>query len=175
MILKINKEQLDEMIEMQRQLDKYIMDKQGVEYSCEVSDKIRLALFVELGELFNELPNIFKYWKPNAIDKRDKALVEYVDCLHFAMSLHYFCHDDGLELGTLTLHEDCAYKNLDEILDYIFIIDTSSYHPSNLLSEILNLGHYLGFTWEEIYETYIKKNKINYDRQVNVKEYIANE
>lgn len=173
--MKINKEQLDEMINMQRQLDKYIMDKQGIEYTDEVSDKIRLALFVELGELFNELPSIFKHWKPNAVDDRAKALVEYVDCLHFAMSLHYFYSDDGLELGTLTLHEDCAYKNLDEILDYIFIIDTSLYHPSNLLSEVLNLGCYLGFTWDEVYNTYIEKNKINYDRQVNVKEYIASE
>lgn len=172
--MKINKEQLDEMIEMQRQLDKYIMDKQGVEYTDEVSDKVRLALFVELGELFNELPSIFKYWKPNAVDNHDNALVEYVDCLHFAISLHYFNYDDEVELCTFPLHGQCAYKNLNEILDYIFIIDTDMYHPSNLLSEILNLGHYLGFTWEEVYNTYIEKNKINYDRQVNVKEYIAN-
>lgn len=173
--MKINLEQLNEMIEMQRQLDKYIMDKQGVEYTDEASDKIRLALFVELGELFNELPSIFKYWKPNAIDKRDKALVEYVDCLHFTMSLHYFNCDDEAKLYTLALHKDCVYKNLDEILDCIFVIDKSAYHQSNLLSEILNLGHYLGFTWEEVYSTYIEKNKINYDRQVNVKEYIAGE
>lgn len=174
--MKINLEQLNEMIKMQRQLDKYIMDKQGVEYDNSITKKIKLALFVELGELFNELPSSFKYWKPNAVDNRDKALVEYVDCLHFAMSLHYYRNDeivtDELKMFEYYNYNSSSYKNIPDIMDSLFYIDLSS--KENLLEGILLLGGYLGFTWEEIYETYIKKNKINYDRQVNVKEYMNN-
>ena len=41
----------------------------------------------ELGELMNELPTYFKYWKKTSADNKEKALEEYVDCLHFAVSL----------------------------------------------------------------------------------------
>lgn len=174
--MKINLEQLNEMIEMQRQLDEYIMDKQGVEYDTHIAEKISLALFVELGELFNELPSGFKYWKPNAVDNRDKALVEYVDCLHFAMSLHYY-KDDEIATDNLKMFEHNntnLYENISNIMDSLFHIDPYCNIYTSLLEGILLLGSRLGFTWEEIYKTYIKKNKINYDRQINVKEYMNN-
>ena len=33
------------------------------------------------------------------------------------------------------------------------------------IKKLFALGHRFGFTWDEIYEMYLKKNKINHERQ----------
>ena len=170
--LKIILEQLNEMIEMQKELDKYIMDKQGISYSDVIKDKIKIALFVELGELMNEFPTHFKYWKPNAKDNRDKGLVEFVDCMHFTMSLFYHGGYETKDTAGVVKIVDC-FCNLPHVpkTQLKDIFDEYD-HYNVLLIELLKLGHGLGFTWEEIYNAYIEKNKVNYDRQVNVEEYV---
>lgn len=164
--MNFNEKQLIEMLEMQKSLDKYIMDNHNIEYNEETAEKVELALLVELGELLNELPSHFKYWKPNVDNNKEAALEEFADCMCFAMSLHNY-------------HEANNTFITDEELDLnanMFVVCTSIFlGAESLLSRLLILGNNLGFTWEEIYESYMKKNKINYERQVSNESYINKE
>ena len=80
-------EQLKELLEMQRVLDEAILKEQGIVWDEKIEEQTKVALFVELGELMNEMPTKFKHWKKTVVDNREKALIEYADALHFALSL----------------------------------------------------------------------------------------
>ena len=49
-------EQLKELLEMQRVLDEVILKEHGNIYDEKIADQMKIALFVELGELMNEMP-----------------------------------------------------------------------------------------------------------------------
>lgn len=153
-------EQLKELLEMQRVLDENILREKGItEYPLE---NMKIALFVELGELMNEFPTKFKHWKSTAVDNREKGLEEFVDCLHFALSLanHYRydveCFDEYQQL-----YDDSAYSYFDLLTSIIEEFDYCKF------VRLFALGNKLGFSWEEIYNAYKKKNEINYERLRN--------
>ena len=157
-------EQLKELLEMQRVLDESIFKEHWItEYPKE---NMQIALFVELGELMNELPTWFKHWKKSAVDNREKALVEYVDCLHFALSLtnnekEWFDKD-------LSLSPDIYDYNSHQIT-LIAEMRTSAIMKNIIqfegnLSYLFGLGVKLGFEWDEIYKAYKDKNAVNYER-----------
>ena len=155
-------EQLKELLEMQKTLDTNIFKQKGIkDYPLE---NMKIALFVELGELMNELPTHFKHWKATAVDNREKALVEYVDCLHFALSVTY--HQNLYNTNDMMkkwhdyeeLSKEADEYAITEILENIVTSRLTKLH------HLLILGNKLGFTWEEIYEAYKKKNQINYER-----------
>ncbi|HFK2719144.1 TPA: dUTP diphosphatase, partial [Escherichia coli] len=71
---------------MQRVLDDHIeQEHPRVEGEDRLTKKI-LSLHIEIGEMANELPEIFKFWS-NKKNDYDKALKEYVDGLHFLLSI----------------------------------------------------------------------------------------
>ncbi len=154
-----------EMLKLQRGLDDRILD--GREYPLY---EMRLALNVELGEMMNEMPTVFKHWKKTAVDSRDKALVEAVDCVHFWLSL--WLSMDGKRVS------ERKYARLAKELSDLFVsaqethsglsvqkhaINTFSSPMSNLPLLICSLG----FGFDEIYEGYLAKNKVNHERQDN--------
>lgn len=160
--------QLKELLEMQQLLDYAIFTKKGIkEYPVQ---SMRIALFVELGEMMNEFPTHFKHWKSTAKDDREKGLVEFVDSLHFALSLSNY------EKVQLELEKNQAYLEYD-MLDHDFQIDkyelmwllpdVVKYRGAQRLHYLLMIGKYFGFTWDEIYNAYIEKNKVNYERIKN--------
>lgn len=158
-------EQLKELLQMQKVLDDNIFKVKGItKYPY---DNMAIALLVELGELMNELPTKFKHWKTTAVDNREKALVEYVDCLHFALSITYYQNvypNDTVMINWLD-YDRCRANfedySLFEILENIVCSRVAK------LEYLLALGNKLGFTWEEIYNSYIEKNKVNYVRLKN--------
>jgi len=156
-------DQLKEMLEMQKMLDASIFAKHGIKsYPYE---NMRIALFVELGELLNELPTKFKHWKASAADNRVKALVEYVDCLHFALSIHNYYH---VKIDTDQFEQmhnyNYAFKQTNEYYTIYELLEKIASSKVITLHYVLALGYKLGFTWEEIYNAYKEKNKVNYER-----------
>ncbi|WP_017728521.1 dUTP diphosphatase [Halalkalibacterium ligniniphilum] len=184
---------LIKLFEMQRVLDGRIIKEKGLEGRDLLPQKI-LALQVELGELANEWRG-FKFWSedqkprtreylteyteqdsilgPGAI-WRNPLLEEYVDCLHFILSI-------GLELGcenTLVGTAD-FFDNVTEAFNSVFtqvqtVANTPAFSSvvkrgrySILFDYFLTLGVMLGFTWEQIEQEYLRKNQINHDRQNN--------
>jgi len=149
---------------MQEELDERILKQHGNVYDEKIAKQNEIALFVELGELMNELPMHFKHWKKNAVDNRENALVEYVDALHFQLSLFNYCGFD-VEDGIHNYKTMLAGRTEDINACLIDIVDSCFTEWG--LSFLFDLGYILGFTWEEIYDTYKAKNKINHERQNN--------
>lgn len=158
-------EQLQELAEMQQKYDNAVMKKHDLIYNYQIVNKVKIALFVELGEFLNELPSKFKYWKKTAKDDRTKALEEFVDILHFQLSLYNFYRinlnnnlydyyriydwykGEELEFNDIAQYIYYIYNNTDRMLVYLFL-----------------LGVVCDFTWEQIYHAYKIKNKINWER-----------
>jgi len=81
---------LTELYEKQKQLDQLIVDGiNNIDLDGNdiifLSDRIT-ALGVEVSEFANEV-EAFKYWKRNKRSDKEKQLSEYVDILHFWLSI----------------------------------------------------------------------------------------
>src|SRR5690606_22415599 len=165
---------LQKLFKVQAELDKKIIEEKGLE-GQDLLDKKILALQVELGELANELPEEFKFWA-NKYNDREKALKEYVDCLHFILSI-------GLEIGVCQEELDvepifCANVK-EQFIDLFYEVSHLRYEERNgrlyedylrydiVLEHFVGLGEMLGFTWEEVEQAYYTKNKENHERQEN--------
>lgn len=187
---------LQPLFETQKILDQRIIKQHGLEGQNLLSQKI-LALQVELGECANEWRG-FKFWSKDPYPKPPQhnwrasedgmnqewlpewgyesypLLEEYVDCLHFILSI-------GLELPV-------QIQGMEKYLVFgtypgrsnIFVLnklfkDISSLQEgdeNDILSAyygtfqwFLELGSGLGFTWEQIEQAYYSKNEINHTRQ----------
>lgn len=128
-------------------------------------EKRLLALLVELGELANET-RCFKYWSLKPPASKQVILEEYVDGLHFVLSI-------GLDHGLHNCESKTAASSDSVTGQFLSIYrlsgqlqaakDINLFHE--LFSEYLGLGELLGFTVEEIKDAYYKKNEINHQRQ----------
>lgn len=161
---------LSELLEIQQALDEAIYrDKNIKEYP---EEKVEIALFVELGELLNELPSTFKYWKEQGKDNREKALIEYVDCLHFALSLTNFnaesilkaLKDQRLEVEDYSYSINSLYSTKDTGDLHYLLQEITTTREEVKIGYLFDIGNILGFKWEEICKAYKEKNAVNYKR-----------
>ena len=76
---------LETLFQEQFKLDKTIQEKHQVTYQDTLIKRI-LALLVELGECLNETRS-FKFWSYKKPSPNEVILEEYVDALHFYLSL----------------------------------------------------------------------------------------
>lgn len=160
--------QLKKLFEMQKELDDHIIREHELEGKNLISNKT-VAFIVELSELANEL-RFFKHWSNKGPSEKEVVLEEYVDGLHFLLSL-------GNGIGADTLIED-DFKfdyvcKADLTEEFIYIIklaiefkEVNTYQNyRNLLNRYLSLSKILGFTQEAVVQGYFKKNAINHKRQ----------
>lgn len=168
--------ELKELFKMQKKLDEHIIKEKGLEGQDLLPKKI-LALQVELGELANELPEVFKFWS-NKKNDYEKALKEYVDCLHFILSIGL-----DLEMDKSKVEIDSDYTEEDIVqtfnicFDYVATLNNDINYGSNcdirtsyvaLINLFIGLGEkYLDFNIEQIEKAYLDKNKVNHQRQEN--------
>ena len=155
------------LLKKQNALDNSIHEIKNIEYDI---NKVKLALYVELGELANEW-QVFKYWKNNKHINREHLLEEYADCLHFCLSIENYHY---LQVDNSTIQEQYIeyYKKIPYLLDILTIeepIDLflKMYTVEYSLLTLLQLGLALGFSKEEIQKSYNTKHKINYERLKN--------
>src|SRR5699024_10718845 len=149
---------------MQKKLDNYILAQHNLKDE-NVFDKKVLALLVEIGELANET-RCFKYWSLKPPSKKEVILEEYVDGIHFILSV-------GLELG-LDNYEP-TNEEVGEYMKTIFNlvyqtitylrIDQSISSYKMVFHTYLMLGDELGFSANDIKKAYYEKNKVNFERQ----------
>ncbi|WP_153127453.1 dUTP diphosphatase [Peribacillus tepidiphilus] len=153
------------LFQMQRALDQHIESNHALQ-SENVTDKKILALLVELGELANET-RCFKFWSVKGPAPREKILEEYVDGIHFILSL-------GLELGfensvPASIEASTEEATVQFIKMYETIIDFKNSQTAELyvemFKEYLQLGQILGFSANDIERAYVEKNEINFHRQ----------
>jgi dimeric dUTPase (all-alpha-NTP-PPase superfamily) len=107
---------------------------------------------------------------------KNRLLEEYVDCLHFILSI-------GLELGITDVAIDSDYTHEDPTITFIHLFsdawellepccpdrwdewDRKEIYEI-MFNRFIGLGEkHLGFTWEQIEEAYLQKNAENHARQ----------
>lgn len=158
--------QLEELLKLQEELDEAILKEQGIVWDKKIEEQTKVALFVELGELMNEMPTKFKHWKKTAVDNREKALIEYVDALHFALSLTNHSKEKGEYTDFYESYSDLIHLDYSVILNGITRECVELSASNQMLGYLFILGNKLEFTWDEIYNAYKEKNAINYKRQL---------
>ena len=90
---------LEQLYDMQNDLDKYIVEKSNmlIEHNDIYFLKDRItALFTEVAEFANAT-RCFKYWSKKPAESKERMLDEYVDILHFYLSIGNtmkFSHDE---------------------------------------------------------------------------------
>ncbi|GAB0167473.1 dUTP diphosphatase [Lysinibacillus sp. CTST325] len=101
------------------------------------------------------------------IGESNPLLEEYVDCLHFILSI-------GLELQVSfnSVYSSTPFIFGNDITKtFIHLISDASMKTENEFSIYVNhfiyLGEILGFTWDQVEEGYYAKNKVNHARQAN--------
>jgi dimeric dUTPase (all-alpha-NTP-PPase superfamily) len=155
---------LNELFPIQAELDHAIMKKHGLLDKDLYMWKVQ-ALKVEIAELDNET-RFFKFWSNKKMD-RSKALEEFVDCIHFALSI-------GNDLG-YTSHE---YKEVPDrdmtklslgLTNLVTILSETRHkqHIEHVINLLLKYGYQLGFTEKEVIQAYMDKNEVNYERQAS--------
>ena len=150
----------------QAELDQRIADNHHITYQTTRERRI-LALLVEIGEFANAT-RCFKYWSNKASEPQDIVLDEYVDGLHFFLSLgidinvtkknyHYTKKADNLTKQVLETYRLAAlfYKKQDE----------KSYIKA--FQAFINIVPLLKVRWSTIEKAYYKKLGENYSRQDN--------
>jgi dimeric dUTPase (all-alpha-NTP-PPase superfamily) len=156
---------VEKLYSMQTGLDTHIEEQHGLKEE-DLFDRKMLALLVELGELANETRS-FKFWSLKPASDKEVILEEFVDGVHFILSL-------GLETGFRykgdqfeKKHESSVTEQFLKIYGTIheFRTNKTSQLYTKLFRDYLDLADMLGFTEKEIEQAYIEKNEVNYERQ----------
>lgn len=152
------------LFQMQQELDAHIESEHDLADE-DTTDKKILALQVELGELANET-RCFKFWSLKPPSKKEIILEEYVDGVHFILSI-------GLSFGyhdAISIESRKQDELTEEFLNVFDCISAFRNRPNEeryreLFQSYLKLGERLGFEAEEIEAAYGKKNETNHKRQ----------
>lgn len=155
---------LHNLFEMQKELDLFIQANREV--NEDVFRKKGLALLVELAELANET-RCFKFWSTKGMSERSVILEEYVDSIHFLLSL-------GIEKGLDVLEmwpEAVAEGDLTELFlgtfqaVQQFLAEPSMANYKDVWSWYGAIALAMEYGYDEVLDAYIQKNQTNYDRQ----------
>lgn len=170
-MLEIN---LSVFFKRQRKLDYFIHKKHKVNYQNTFFERL-LALIVEISEFSNET-RCFKYWSLNKKISKERTLEEYIDGLHFLFSIGLMINYTKKKIILPSFRRLKTKPLLPEIVKNILAIYTQViklqtkcdiFHYEKVLKKYLSLIYLFNFSMKEIIEVYIKKNKINYERQMN--------
>lgn len=128
------------------------------------NDNARLsALLIERGELINEFPETFKWWKHKA-DDRARIIDEYIDLLHFLAGMESDYSRIMFESETDKWRHWSNYYVLQQLLDY----SPDREYPVQSACQVVALATHimgrLGFTDGDILVAYDAKNAENFKR-----------
>ncbi|NNU83251.1 dUTPase [Geobacillus sp. BMUD] len=149
---------------LQRALDERIETEHGLEHE-DLFDRKMLAFLVELGELANET-RCFKFWSVKPPAPMERVLEEYVDGLHFLLSL-------GLECGFFYEKREIPSVERLPVEQFLAVFrhadrfgETKAPEDYDaLFTEYWRLGVTLGFSSEAVAAAYRRKNEVNHQRQ----------
>lgn len=155
---------LQQLFSMQKELDHFIETTQKIER--DVFKEKGLALMVELAELANET-RCFKFWSTKGPSEHDVILEEYVDSIHFILSLGLLKGYTSIEKWPVVEEKRDLTETFLMTQDYIltFVNDPTEDRYLAIWQCYGLLAYNLGFTFEDVVSAYIEKNEENYNRQ----------
>jgi dimeric dUTPase (all-alpha-NTP-PPase superfamily) len=164
----IRNETIVALTEKQKVLDERIMTEFGLDPNDQAMHRKKMvAFFVELGEFINE-ERSFKYWSRKKTNDRHKVIEEYIDGLHFILSIGLHINYDFEGHKEFVVEGDLyeSYIHLFEALG-IFVKTESVWDFRKVFSLFLRISDILEISEDEIVTVYNEKNAINHQRQDN--------
>lgn len=187
------KKGLAELSIRQGKLDQKVLDRfPELENSNRLLWKVP-ALIVEMGECLQEWRGFKKWSVDREVKDVDDLLEEYVDWLHFLLSVGNeinfdFASCDWEPSREVYYYEDVLSASVTEdmleedLISYYVVVWNKLFFTGldineegkmeikedaygNILYVFLAVGKLLGFTWENVYQGYMDKNKKNILRQ----------
>jgi dimeric dUTPase (all-alpha-NTP-PPase superfamily) len=156
---------LPNLFKEQEELDSYLFAKKDIKHEDIIQNQI-LALFVEVGELAQEVQPHWKYWKEHSCIDRNKVVEEHSDGLHFILSLGNAFGYYPIGIYPESLVERSIMQQLNKVFesiaDFTYTQDYSSY--ITLFTEFIKLGYSLGITDDQIEAAYFAKHEKNHKR-----------
>ncbi|ASZ09013.1 dUTP diphosphatase [Mesoplasma chauliocola] len=164
----IKKETLKWLSHQQEFLDNKIMEKHNLTLDHEIFRKKIIAFWVELGEYANEEKS-FKYWKQGAPAAREIQLEEYIDGLHFVISLGNQINYDFEKFNFKDLdfenNIDCYFELISNFTILVNQPNTDSF--AKMFNSFLQIAKVQKYSEEELIKTYKAKHEKNQQRQVD--------
>ena len=110
----------------------------------------------------------FKYWSTKGPSPKDVILEEYVDGLHFFLSL-------GIPLNVKKTSYELTNEDMDltdnfyKVYELVikFVNDSSEENYINAFQSFLNIIVKLSWNSDDVIDAYKKKLDINFQRQIN--------
>lgn len=162
----LNRGQLQTIIKLQAELDSKIARTRMIAENQDILTAKFLALLVEIGEFANE-QRCFKYWSCKPASSKAILLEEYIDGLHFIISI---ANDLKLDLIDLKIVEQ-KYDNLNLAFLALFAetLKLLAEKSLSVINQWFNIYYTIGklcdFSDDDIFNGYLDKNKINHLRQ----------
>ena len=158
-----SKQIIKDMLKRQKKHDEEVIKKHNITSISRA--QLESALFDELGELMHAQKSDWCWWKFTQEPKDpEKVFEEYIDVVHFALMYEIKfgkgCYEDK------DIKDIYERQNLDlEFgLAYAYGCAVSQTRDSNVLAYVIALGLHMGYSLEEIYNEYLRKNEINKER-----------
>lgn len=164
----LTEKQINEIWEMQKSLDEYIRKNNDIHEEQDLIKEKFLALKTELFEFVNEIES-FKYWKKNK--GKEHILEEACDTLHFIFSIAIDTDTKIEQNEKIVELMDIDNYELNELLIMMDDIISEAFFTGcweSLLGILVILSITLakcGFTTDDLYNSYVEKNKVNVQRQ----------
>ena len=152
-------QRITDMLELQ-----YILEKQYQFLNLSESiTELQLEMVTEMGELLQATKGIWcKRIRHDIPYDKKHTLEELADCIHFALAsvleMNQQLHMDWFEYPIDAQFELQHKKGINDLIEMYI---NQEY---GCLAAIFLIGDKFGFTFEEMYEAYKNKNKINLQR-----------
>lgn len=160
----MNTYDLNNLAIKQNELDDFIKSKLTIGDDEYWTDRV-IALNVELNELINEIRH-FKFWSNKGPSDKTIILDEFVDCIHFALSLGNTLEAKDLifTMGDMKRPLSPIYFDItNKLIELSTNKDVKLF--KSLLNNILEIAWHMGYDMDDVQEAYDIKNKVNYERQ----------
>lgn len=156
---------LKTLFQIQKQLNDRIVQEHRLEGQDLFNEK-QLAFLVELSELANET-RCFKYWSLKSSSERSVILEEYVDGLHFVLTLGLALEYTNSMVKNTYSYRETVTEQFLEVMHQTHQLNQQRTEANYqaLVDSFLGLGQQLGFSYKEMEEGYLAKNKVNHQRQ----------
>lgn len=153
---------IEAMLTAQRDFDRVALKNAGTD-AVAVKDNMEIGLFVEAGEMINEIEKHWKHWKKNHRWDKEKIMDELADVLHLILSRGVFLNVEVLH-RYIKKHTDIVVQ-IKEFAKSVTTCGDSQYNWWSCMALFRGLVNMLGITWDEMVDQYWIKLQINIERQ----------
>lgn len=153
---------IEKLLQAQKRFDDLVY-KNSETTMRETIQNREIALFVEAGEMINEIGHIWKFWKKN--HKVDMKLIkgECSDVLHFILNQGNDLSVDPAHGAVITYAD--PLEQINRFSRSVMDCGRSHHQWWTCFAMFRGVLDLLGISWDEMVEEYWIKNDINYERQ----------